>query len=97
MKISTITLAATLMLTSSLALAQAGSASSDATVPARPAVAVPADGAGARVVDPAGTIQNERTTGLAPVVRLATPGVAPGARDKSRVGGEGVSDRPAGN
>jgi len=94
MKIQTIAVVAVLSLTGSVAIAQT------IVEPAPPAsernVVVP-DGAGPKIVDPAGTIQNERTTGLAPVVRPATPGVVPGARDKSRVGGEGVGDRPPGN
>ena len=68
----------------------------DPVSPSERPVVVP-DSTGPKILDPAGTIQNEQTTGLAPVVRPATPGVVPGARDKSRVGGEGVSDRPPGN
>jgi hypothetical protein len=93
MKIRTIAIAAALSLTGSLAFAQTNV---DPVPPTERPVVVP-DGAGPKVVDPAGTIQNEQTTGLAPVVRPATPGVVPGARDKSRAGGEGVSDRPPGN
>ena len=93
MKIRTIAIAAVLSLTGSLAFAQT---TVDPTPPSERPVVVP-DSAGPKIVDPAGTIQNEQTTGLAPVVRPATPGVVPGARDKSRVGGEGVNDRPPGN
>jgi len=92
MKVRTMAVAAALTLSSSLAIAQT------TVVPAPTApegtVVVPD---GARVVDPAGTIQNEKTTGMAPVVRPSTPGVVPGARYKARVGGEGVSDRAPGN
>jgi len=97
MKFKTSAIAIALSLSSSVAFAQAGGNDAGATVPERPATIASGDGAGARIVDPAGTIQNDRTTGLAPVVRPATAGVVPGARDKSRVGGEGVSDRPPGN
>ncbi len=95
MKIRTIAVTTALMLTSSLAFAQT-SVDPGATVPQLPATAVPGDGAGVRTVDPAGTIQSDKTIGEAPA-RPATPGVVPGARDKSRVGGQGVHDRPAGN
>ena len=93
MKIRTIAVATVLSLTGSFAFAQT---TVDHVPPSERPVVVP-DSTGPKIVDPAGTIQNEQTTGLAPVVRPATPGVVPGARDKSRVGGEGVSDRPPGN
>lgn len=92
MKIQTIAVAAALTLTNSLAIAQT-SVDSGAAVRQRP-VTVP--GARAPSADPAGTIEADKTVGEAPS-RPATPGVVPGARDKSRVGGEGVSDKPAGN
>ena len=92
MKVRTITIAVALTLTSSLAVAQT-SVTPGAAVPERPATAVP--GAAPRIVDPAGTVEADKTTGLAPI-RPATPGLVPGARDKSRVGGEGVNDRGTG-
>ena len=95
MKIRILAAAAALTLTSSLAVAQNVVVDPDATNE-RPAAVAPDDGAGVSIVDPAGTIQADKTTGLAPV-RPATPGVVPGARDKARVGGEGVSDRAPGN
>jgi hypothetical protein len=91
MKVRTMAVTAALTLTSSLAFAQA--VSPGATVPERPVTVAPDPAP--RVVDPAGTIQNDRTTGMTPV-RPATPGAVPGARDKSRVGGEGVHDRAPG-
>lgn len=93
MKIQTIAVAAILSLTSSLAIAQT-SLDSRTAVPQRPAAVAPSDGAPS--ADPAGTLEADKTVGEAPS-RPATPGVVPGARDKSRVGGEGVSDKPAGN
>lgn len=93
MKIPTLAVATALSLTSSLALAQPATVAPGSPPPERPATVAP--GAAPRVVDPAGTI-DEKTTGMAPVVRPATPGVAPGARDKSRVGGEGVNDQGTG-
>ena len=88
MRIRIIAVAAALTLTSSLAVAQT-------TVPDRPVTVVPNGSGGVTAVDPPGTIQADKTTGQ--VVRPATPGIAPGARDKSRTGGQGVNDRPAGN
>ena len=87
MKTRMIAVAAALTLTSSLAVAQT-------TVPDRPVTVVPNSSGGVTAVDPPGTIQSDRTTGQ--VVRPATPGIAPGARDKSRTGGQGVNDRPPG-
>jgi hypothetical protein len=88
MKILALAAAAALALTSSLAFAQTGTTelgAPEGSHSARPA----------RIADPAGTIQADKTIGEAPS-RPATPGVVPGSRDKSRVGGEGVNDRPAG-
>jgi hypothetical protein len=92
MNIMTTALAAALALTSSLAVAQ-NVVVEPGAAPERPVVVAPD---GPRSIDPAGTIQADKTVGEAPP-RPATPGVVPGARDKSRTGGEGVSDRPAGN
>lgn len=91
MKIRIIALATTFVLSSSMAFAQTG------TVTPAPGsgTAVTDDDARPTVVDPAGTLNADKTTG-ANIARPATPGVAPGARDKSRTGGQGVNDRPAG-
>jgi len=56
MKIRTIAIAAALTLTSSLAVAQT-------TVPDRPVTVAPDGSGGVTAVDPAGTIQADKTTG----------------------------------
>ena len=97
MKISTFAFATAATLLSSTAFAQTVTNDADVTVvpgPSEPAVVAPAGPP--RVVDPAGVVNADRTTGAA-ISRPPTPGVAPGARDKSRAGGQGVSDRPPGN
>jgi hypothetical protein len=95
MQLKTIALATAFTITSSLAFAQMGGNDSGATVPERSGTAV--NGSGGSV----GTVDNGRmrdrapgaTTGMAPTAPSG-PGVEPGSRDESRVGGRGVNDRP---
>ena len=95
MKIGTFVFATAFALSSSAAFAQVRGEADVTVVPAAPPV-VEAPAGPPRVIDPAGVVNADRTTGAA-ISRPPTPGVAPGARDKARVGGEGTSDRPPWN
>jgi hypothetical protein len=96
MQLNTIALATAFALTtSSLAFAQAGggNAAGGTAVPQAGSTAGVNSGGGAAnsTVDSRG--RNEPgTSGMS----KSGPGLEPGARDKSRPGGEGVSDRPPG-
>ena len=90
----TIILATAFVLSSSLAFAQAGGANSGAAVPERSGTAVTGTGAATNDVGTSGRQEMKPTTGMS---NSATPGAEPGARDKSRPGGQGVNDKPAGN
>jgi hypothetical protein len=93
MKIRTVTLATTFVLSSSLAFAQTGD-TGVRPAPERSGAPIAGPGPGGPAVgttDPHG--RNEPyTSGMS----QSGPGTEPGARDKSRPGGEGVNDRPAG-
>jgi hypothetical protein len=97
MKIGTIVLASAFALSSSLVLAQAGgNYDAGPTVRERGGPAVEGRG---RVVGPedngrVGAPAPDATTGMAPPTAPSGPGLEPGARDESRPGGRGVSDRP---
>jgi hypothetical protein len=92
MKTRTFALATIFALSSTVALAQAGS--STATVPdAGAPVAGPGPGGPATGT----TDEHGRNEPLTSGMSRSTPGAYPGARDRSRTGGEGVHDRPPGN
>jgi hypothetical protein len=97
MKIRTILLATALVASSSAAFAQAGGNNDGAAMPERSGAAM------TRGVPPAGTLDDHgrridrepgETTGMTRG-GPSGPGDEPGQRDKSRVGGEGVNDRPS--
>jgi hypothetical protein len=91
MKIQTIALAIALSATSSMVLAQLTGNGAGLSGPA-------GTGAAAGSGETAGTMGSpsaDKTTGMSSS-RQATPGLEPGARDKSRPGGNGVNNRPAG-
>jgi hypothetical protein len=94
MQFKTIALATAFALTSSLAFAQAGggNAAGGAAVSGSGGATMNSGGGAANsTVDTHG--RNEPgTNGMA----KSGPGREPGARDKSRPGGEGVNDRPGG-
>jgi hypothetical protein len=91
---TTIALAAIFALSSSMALAQAGGTGGP-TAPTGSEAPIAGPGPGGPAVGTTDTHgRNEPgTSGMS----RNTPGTEPGARDKSRPGGEGVNDRPAGN
>lgn len=86
----------TIALVTLLALSTLGAFAQTANDTVKPlagsGTSVTGDSARPTVVDPAGTLNADKTTG-ANIARPATPGVVPGARDKSRPGGEGPNDR----
>ena len=92
MKTRTIVLATIFALSTPMAFAQTGTGPSPRGSEAPIAGPGPGGAAAAGPTDPAG--RNEPgTSGMS----RNTPGTEPGARDKSRPGGAGVNDRPAGN
>jgi hypothetical protein len=96
MKIRTIALAALLAVSSSAAFAQAGGNNAGATLPESSGTAVNKSGRAVGTIEHGRMINREpRTTTGMSRQGPSGPGLEPGARDKSRPGGEGVSDRPA--
>jgi hypothetical protein len=93
MRLKPIALATAFALSSSLAFAQAGGNDTGPTVRERSGTTVN-DGDTARTVPPTATTPAPaETTGKAPAAPSG-PSLEPGGRDKSRVGGQGTSDRP---
>jgi|GEM_PF-6030059 len=90
MQLKTIALATAFALTSSLAFAQAGNGNATGTqVPGTSGTVKGSGGTVGTTLDTHG--RNEPgTNGMA----KSGPGREPGARDRSRPGGEGVNDRP---
>jgi hypothetical protein len=98
MQLKTIALATAFALTNSLAFAQAGGGNATgAQVPETSGTAVNGSGGAVGTVDQGRMMNREprATTGMSRS-GPSGPGLEPGARDKSRPGGEGVSDRPPG-
>jgi hypothetical protein len=95
MKIRITTIAAVLALSSTMALAQAGGNGGGATVPERSGAGISGPGPGGPSVGT--TDSHGRNEPVTSGMSQSSPGAEPGARDRSRTGGEGVNDRPPGN
>jgi hypothetical protein len=93
MNIRTIALATILALSSSAALAQTGTTTT--TVPDNSGAPIAGPGPGGPATGT--TDEHGRNEPLTSGMSRSTPGAYPGARDRSRPGGEGVNDRPPGN
>jgi hypothetical protein len=95
MNTRTIALSAMFVLSTPMALAQ--TAGSDAVVVAPDRSGAPVAGPGPGGPATGTTDEHGRNEPLTSGMSRSTPGAYPGARDRSRTGGEGVNDRPPGN
>jgi hypothetical protein len=95
MKTRIVVLAAMFVLSSSMAFAQ--TAGGDAVVVAPDRSDAPIAGPGPGGPATGTTDEHGRNEPLTSGMSQSTPGAYPGARDRSRTGGEGVNDRPPGN
>ena len=92
MKTRMIALVTMFALSSSMALAQTGGG---AVVPDRSGAPIAGPGPGGPATGT--TDEHGRNEPLTSGMSRSSPGAYPGARDRSRTGGEGVNDRPPGN
>jgi hypothetical protein len=95
MQIRTIALASIFALSTSMALAQADREAGTTAVAPDPAAPIRGPGPGGPATGT--TDEHGRNEPLTSGMSQSTPGAYPGARDRSRPGGEGVNDRPPGN
>lgn len=93
MKARTFALASIFALSSSVALAQTGTTTT--TVPQSSGAPIAGPGPGGPATGT--TDEHGRNEPLTSGMSQSSPGAYPGARDRSRPGGEGVNDRPPGN